>query len=61
MFFAAFLVSCYRPRDHAKAPIRSLDLHEHWMHQLDCPIIRLDSAGPVDELCDEVLVRVVAC
>jgi adenylate kinase family enzyme len=49
-----------RSYDHAKAPIRSLDLHERWMRQLRCPIIRLDSAGPVDELCDEVLVRVAA-
>jgi hypothetical protein len=50
-----------RSYDHAEAPIRSLDLHERWMRQLDCPIIRLDSAGPVDELCDEVLVRLAAC
>lgn len=41
--------------DNAKAPIRSLDLHERWMRRLLCPIIRLDASRPVDELCDEVL------
>ncbi len=40
--------------DSAKAPIRSLDLHGGWMKQLDCPVLELDSAIPVEELCDQV-------
>lgn len=43
--------------DRAKAPIRSLDLHERWMSRLSCPVIRLDSVAPVGELCDDVLQR----
>lgn len=43
--------------DFAKAPIRSFDLHERWMLELSCPIIRLDSDRPVGELCDAVLQR----
>lgn len=46
--------------DDAKAPIRSLDLHERWMRRLNCPIIRVDSNRPVDELCDEIFERTVA-
>lgn len=41
--------------DHAKAPIRSLDLHDAWMTQLSCPVVRLDSAVPVKELCNRIL------
>ncbi|MBX3705380.1 MAG: hypothetical protein KF911_02015 [Pseudomonadales bacterium] len=43
--------------DYAKAPIRSFDLHERWMLELRCPIIRLDSNRPVEELCYEILQR----
>lgn len=43
--------------DCAKAPIRSLDLHERWMSGLSCPIIRIDSNRPVEAVCDEVLRR----
>lgn len=44
--------------DSARAPIRSLDLHERWMLKLRCPIVRLDSGMPVKVLCNEVLQRV---
>jgi adenylate kinase family enzyme len=36
--------------DTARAPLRSLDLHERWMRRLPCPVLRLDSARPVSEL-----------
>lgn len=41
--------------DEAKAPTRSLDMHEAWMTQLTCLVIRLDSTASVDDLCDLVL------
>ncbi|MEJ2088991.1 MAG: hypothetical protein P8Y69_11080 [Gammaproteobacteria bacterium] len=44
-----------RSYDHAKAPVRSLDLHTKWMRRLSCPLLRLDSNGPLDELRDEVM------
>ena len=40
--------------DSAKAPIRSLDLHNRWMKRLDCPVLELDSTNPVEELCDQI-------
>lgn len=43
--------------DHAKPPTRSLDLHERWMLALGCPMVRLDSAKPTQELCEEILQR----
>jgi adenylate kinase family enzyme len=43
--------------DTAEAPIRSLDLHERWMATLRCPILRLDSANSVSDLCRETLRR----
>ncbi|WP_136069100.1 ATP-binding protein [Modicisalibacter radicis] len=46
--------------DHAKAPIRSLDLHERWMSGLTCPVLRLNSDSRVEELCDEIVNRVAA-
>jgi hypothetical protein len=46
--------------DHAQAPLRSLDLHERWMHRLICPIVRLDSSKSVETLCHEILQRVAA-
>ena len=48
-----------RNYDDGKPPIRSLELHEKWMCRLACPIIRLDSSRPVDELCDAVIERSV--
>lgn len=30
--------------DHAKAPIRSYDLHKIWMKDIQCPILKLDSS-----------------
>ena len=44
-----------RSYDHAKAPTRSLDLHETWMKQLSCPILRLDSSAPTSELCSQIV------
>lgn len=43
--------------DNSQAPIRSFDLHELWMTELACPILRLDSVKLVDELCNEILNR----
>lgn len=48
-----------RSYDHAKAPIRSFDLHEQWMSGLSCPVVRLDSSRAVDELCSEIVHRAV--
>lgn len=41
--------------DHASAPLRSLALHEAWMQQLPCPVLRLDFSNQVDDLCSSVL------
>ena len=46
-----------RSYDDAKEPVRSLDLHESWMRDLACPVIRLNSSRPVASLCDEILAR----
>lgn len=43
--------------DTGKAPLRSFDLHERWMHRLTCPIMRLDSRQPVEALCDAVMMH----
>jgi len=43
--------------DSAKAPIRSLDLHNRWMKRLDCPVLELNSTKPVGELCDQICER----
>ncbi len=43
--------------DHARAPVRSLDLHERWLARLPCPVLRLDASRPVEALCEAV----VAC
>jgi hypothetical protein len=43
--------------DTARAPIRSLELHEHWMTTLPCPVIRLDAAVPTKELTGTVLMH----
>lgn len=44
-----------RSYDKGKAPARSRDLHERWMSDLACPVIRLDSSKPIEELCDHAL------
>ena len=44
-----------RSYDYAKSPTRSFDMHEKWMTRLPCPVIRLDSALPVEDLCDSIL------
>ena len=49
-----------RSYDHARAPVRSLDLHERWMANLPCPVLRLDATQPVEALRDAVLARVRA-
>ncbi len=41
--------------DSAVAPIRSLDLHERWIVHLRCPVLRLDSQLPVENLVDEII------
>ena len=41
--------------DTARAPIRSLDLHQRWMKRLKCPVLELDSAESVASLCREIL------
>ena len=46
-----------RSYDHARAPLRSLDLHERWMARLACPVLRLDAEQTVDALCDAVVAR----
>ena len=40
--------------DTAAEPVRSLDLHEKWMKNLSCPVIRLDSGYPVQRLIQSV-------
>ncbi len=44
-----------RSYDTATTPVRSLDLHETWMRELPCPVIRLDASRPAAALRDEVL------
>jgi hypothetical protein len=48
-----------RSYDYAKAPVRSLDLHNRWMQRMHCPIIRLNSDQRVSDLCDEFLQKAV--
>jgi adenylate kinase family enzyme len=47
-------MSWARSYDVAKAPLRSLNLHESWINRLNCPVIRLDSSQSVDHLISEV-------
>ena len=44
-----------RTYDTARAPERSLDLHQQWMRTLSCPVLVLDSAHPTDQLAEAVL------
>ena len=46
-----------RSYDHARAPVRSLDLHEQWLARLPCPVLRLDASQPVEALCGAVVAR----
>ncbi len=46
-----------RSYDHARAPVRSLDLHERWMARLPCPVLRLDASRPVEVLREAVVAR----
>lgn len=46
-----------RSYDHARAPVRSLDLHERWQTTLPCPVLWLDARQPVAALRDQVLAR----
>lgn len=38
----------------AKAPVRSLDMHEAWTGTLSCPVLRLDATHAVDSLVGQV-------
>ncbi len=49
-----------RSYDHARAPVRSLDLHERWMAALSCPVLRLDASRPVEALCAAVVALAAA-
>jgi adenylate kinase family enzyme len=44
--------------DKASVAMRSRNLHENWMRQLPCPILRLDSQLPLGELTYEVLEQI---
>jgi len=44
-----------RSYEHARAPVRSLALHERWSAQLPCRVLRLDPSRPVDALCEAVV------
>lgn len=46
-----------RSYDQARAPVRSLDLHERWMARLPCPVLRLDASQPVEALREVVVAR----
>lgn len=46
--------------DTAVAPIRSLDLHESWIKQLKCRVLRLNAEMPLKSLVEEILVYGVA-
>lgn len=41
-----------RSYDTAKSPVRSFDLHNAWMKQLDVPIMRLDASQPLEVLTE---------
>ena len=41
--------------DYAKAPTRSLDLHQRWMGKPECPVMRLQSDRSAQELAEEIL------
>ena len=41
----------------ANLKIRSLAMHEAWIHKLSCPCIRVESTQPVDILVDNVVRR----
>jgi adenylate kinase family enzyme len=41
--------------DTADASIRSLNLHEIWMKQLKCPVLRLNSDASIESLVEQIL------
>lgn len=41
--------------DYAEAPIRSYDYHNRWIEGLTCPVMRMDSDRPTEELCNIIL------
>jgi adenylate kinase family enzyme len=43
-----------RRYDEGSAVERSRRLHEDWIALLSCPVIRVDGARPVDELCGQI-------
>jgi adenylate kinase family enzyme len=43
--------------DTAGAEQRSRFLHEAWLRELSCPVLRLDSSAPVGQLADAVMAR----
>lgn len=45
--------------DTADESVRSLVRHEKWMEQLECPVIRIESLKPVDELVDDVIRQMI--
>jgi adenylate kinase family enzyme len=49
--FMAWAASC----DTADASIRSLNLHETWMKQLKCPVLKLNSEAPTEGLVEKIL------
>ncbi|MGE0626161.1 MAG: AAA family ATPase [Pseudomonadales bacterium] len=49
-----------RSYDSARAPLRSLHLHTEWMRRLECPVVQLNSADQLEDLCVEILRQAVA-
>lgn len=48
-------MSWAREYDSPDTQVRSRALHERWLARLACPVVRLDAAAPVGQLCDAVL------
>ncbi|MEM9623897.1 MAG: AAA family ATPase [Pseudomonadota bacterium] len=46
-----------RSYDKALPPTRSRRLHEAWLQQLSCPVVRVDAAQPIDAQVELVLAR----
>ncbi|NGZ76630.1 AAA family ATPase [Saccharibacillus alkalitolerans] len=41
--------------DHAGEDVRSLQQHERWMADLDCPVLRIEGTGSTEERVERVL------
>jgi adenylate kinase family enzyme len=41
--------------DTARLDMRSLAVHELWLRRLDCPLLRLDGASPIDDLATTII------